>query len=190
MKKILFIFIFLIFTWSCKQEKVTTVNKTEIRKIKQGEEQNKEPTNLESVKSTRNSDYKFSRSEIINTIHFYTENYGKETTSFDFFDNELTPKLYVLAKMICDNKDEELLTEFLEMILASKGSASETPSDIFAVIYLCKPKLIIDYLSTQYSDEYLASQLEFGFENATYKTKNDIKNYDKLKSDIEKLFKK
>jgi len=144
---------------------------------------------LETTYLTYKNGYKFTREEILKTVNFYKENYGKETTSFDFVDYELDPKLYVLAKMVCDNKDEELLKSFLEMVLASKGSASETPSDIFSEVYFCNPDLMIDYLTNKYKDEYLRGQLEFGFENATYGVENETKNYKKLKAEIEKLLK-
>ena len=189
----------MTFIYSCKQKKENIINenKSEIQIQKNSSTVEKKSTEKNEIKLTEkpkaNSEkqtYKFTRAEILKTIKFYGENYGKETTSFDFVDYELDPKLYVLAKMVCDNNDNKLFEEFLKMVLASKGSASETPSDIFAEIYLCKPELMIDYLTNKYPDEYLAGQLEFGFENVSYGMKDEMKNYDKLKTDIEKLFEK
>ncbi len=144
---------------------------------------------LETIYLSYKNGYSFSREDILKTMKFYGENYAKEATGHDFVDNELDPRLYALGEMVCDTKDEELFASFLEMMLASQGSASETPSDVFSTIYFCHPELVLDYLKNKYTDDHLKGQLEFGFMDDTYDAKDDMEGYKELKAGIDGLFK-
>ena len=65
------------------------------------------------------------------------QNYG-----FDFVDTKLNPAIIKVEKLTCENNDSELFDCFLEMILKTKGSADETPSDILGGIFICKPEFV------------------------------------------------
>lgn len=134
--------------------------------------------------------YDYTRDQLISIIEFYSSNYGTSRVSHDYVDNQLNPALYTLAEMFAYDSDEELFELFLEMILKSKGSANETPSDILAYIYICNQDLVLSRLNNQYKNDYLTELLEFGFENSTQGEENFMENYERLKAGIDSLVKK
>ena len=129
------------------------------------------------------------RGQIISLMNEYAENYGKPNYSFDFVDTKLNPAIIKVEKLTCENNDSELFDCFLEMILKTKGSADETPSDILGGIFICKPEFVEKRLTEKYKDDFLINILEFGFGNRTYDRKEEIKNYTELKKRLNRLIK-
>ena len=129
------------------------------------------------------------RKEIISLMNEYAENYGKPIYSFDFVDTKLIPAILKVEKLTCENNDTELFDCFIEMILKTKGSANETPSDILGGIFICKPEFIEKRLTNKYKDKFLINLLEFGFGNRTYDRKEEIENYAELEKRLNQLIK-
>ena len=129
------------------------------------------------------------REEIISLMNEYAENYGKQNYSFDFVDTKLNPAILKVEKLTCEKNDSELFNCFLEMILKTKGSADETPSDILGGIFICKPELVEKLLTEKYKDNFLINILEFGFGNRTYDRKEEIENYAELEKRLNRLIK-
>ena len=129
------------------------------------------------------------REQIISLMNEYAENYGKPNYSFDFVDTKLNPAIIKVEKLTCENNDLELFDCFLEMILKTKGSADETPSDILGGIFICKPEFVEKRLTEKYKDDFLINILEFGFGNRTYGRKEEIKNYTELEKRLNRLIK-
>ncbi|MFC0875772.1 hypothetical protein ACE01N_04215 [Saccharicrinis sp. FJH2] len=127
------------------------------------------------------------REEIISLMNEYGENYGKPNYSFDFIDGKLNPGIIKIEKIICENNDTILFDCFLEMILKTKDSANETPSNILGGIFICNPGLVKNRLTEKYKDEFLINLLEFGFNNRTYDRKEEIKNYAELEKQLNQL---
>ena len=127
------------------------------------------------------------RKEIISLMKEYAENYGKPNYSFDFVDTKLNPAILNVEKLTCEKNDTELFDCFLEMILKTKGSADEKPSDILGGIFICRPELVENRLTEKYKDEFLINILEFGFENRTYDRKKEIENYAELEKRLNLL---
>lgn len=129
------------------------------------------------------------KEEIISLMNEYAENYGKPNYSFDFVDTKLNPTILKIEKLTCENNDTELFDCFVEMILKTKGSADETPSDILGGIFICKPELVEKRLAEKYKDKFLINLLEFGFKNRTYDRKDEIENYTELEKRLNRLIK-
>jgi hypothetical protein len=119
----------------------------------------------------------------------YAENYGKSHYSLDFVYTKLNPAILKVEKLTCENNDSELFDCFLEMILKTKGSADETPSDILGGIFICKPEFVEKRLTEKYKDDFLINILEFGFGNRTYDRKEEIENYAELEKRLNRLIK-
>ena len=129
------------------------------------------------------------REEIVSLMNEYAENYGKPNYSFDFVDTKLNPAILKVERLTCENDDYELFDSFLQMILKTKGSADETPSNILAGVFICKPKFVERQLTEKYKNEFMINILEFGFQNRTYGRKEEIENYAELEKILNRLIK-
>lgn len=127
------------------------------------------------------------RAEIISVMNAYTQNYGKPNYSFAFVDHRLNPALLKIEKLVCENNDSALFDCFIEMVLITKGSANEVPSEVLGGIFICQPEFVEKRLTEKYKDRFLLNLLEFGFGNRTYDRKKEIANYAALEERLKRL---
>ena len=104
----------------------------------------------------------------------------KPNYSYEFVDKRLNPALIKLEKIVCENTDKELFENFLEMIVATYGSANETPDDILGGIFICQSYLVAIELKGKYNNQDLIDALKFGFDNRTFEIKDRTSNYSEL----------
>lgn len=127
------------------------------------------------------------RNEIISIMKEYSANIGKPNYSHEFVDKKLNPALAKLETIICEKNDKELFHYFLDMILATSGSANETPADVLGGIFICKTDLVIAELKGNYKFESLIEDLNFGFGNRTFDVNDRPSNYKELKLRIKEI---
>ena len=65
------------------------------------------------------------KTELIEIMQFYDENYGTDATGFGYNDEVLRPALEKTKDLICETADRELLREYMVMIGNTTGSADE-----------------------------------------------------------------
>lgn len=127
------------------------------------------------------------RTEIISILKEYSENIGKQNYNHEFVDEKLNPSLVKLEEIVCENKDKDLFEYFLNMLIASSGSANETPADVLGGIFICQTDLVEYELKGKYKLDNLLEYLSFGFENRTFQIKNKISNYTELKLRLKEI---
>ena len=90
-----------------------------------------------------------------------------------------------MKKILCKNKDRELLSEFFNVLISIENSANEYPRWILGDVYLCQPDFVISVFKKleKPHQRIIYNDLSFGFENVTYNKK--IPNYSKLKEKLE-----
>jgi hypothetical protein len=127
------------------------------------------------------------RSEIISILKEYSKNVGKPGYQHQYVDDKLNPALFKLEKIVCANNDRELFEHFLDMVVASTGSANETPSDVLGGIFICRTTLVELELKGKYKNSGLIEELSFGFANRTFDAKERTSNYNELKLCLKKI---
>lgn len=127
------------------------------------------------------------RSEIIAILKEYTQHAGKTGYQHRYVDEKLNPILLQLEKKLCEKPDDDVLERFLDMIIASAGSANETPGDVLAGLFICRPDWVARALQGKYKDQGLMEELKFGFANRTFDPKDRPSNYGQLKRRLEKM---
>lgn len=133
------------------------------------------------------SSFAQNRNEIISIMREYSANIGKPNYSHEFVDKKLNPALAKLETIICENNDKELFHYFLDMILATSGSANETPADVLGGIFICQTTLVETELKVNYKVESLIEDLNFGFGNRTFDLNDRPSNYKQLKLRIKEI---
>lgn len=129
------------------------------------------------------------RSEVISILKEYSKNVGKPGYQHKYVDEKLNPALFKLEKIVCEQKDRELLEYFLDMIIASTGSANETPSDVLGGIFICQTTMVEFELKGKYKDQDLIEELNFGFANRTFDVKDRTSDYGELKLRLKEIVK-
>lgn len=84
--------------------------------------------------------------------------------------------------------DEDIVSEFFDILILDSGSADETPSWVLGYIYLDHPDKVIS-LVRKYNNSVINNHLDFGFMNVSYQKENEIENYEFLNNQIQELFK-
>ncbi len=126
------------------------------------------------------------REEIILLMNEYGANHEKSNYDIEFVDAKLNPAILKIENLICEAIDEELFDQFLEMILKTKDSADETPSEVLGGIFICQAAFVEKRLAEKYKDKFLINMLEFGFRNRTYNKKEEIQDF----AELEKILKR
>jgi Trp operon repressor len=129
-----------------------------------------------------------SRDKIIEIMFDYSLNVGKSCNTHNFVDERLNPALDDLEKIVCQNNDRQLLENFLDMMLATSGSANEKPADILAGIFICRTNMVESLLRAKYKNAELLEMLDFGFANLTSGT-DKPENYEELQLRLASLLK-
>jgi len=129
-----------------------------------------------------------SRDKIIELMIDYSLNVGKAGYTHNFVDDRLNPALDDLEKIVCQNNDQQLLEDFLNMMLATTDSANEKPADVLAAIFICRTDMVESLLKTKYKNADILEMLSFGFLNLT--SGNDKpENYQELQLRLASLLK-
>lgn len=127
------------------------------------------------------------RESIVVMLHEYSQNIGKPGFDHNFVDDRLNPALQELEKIVCRDQDQQLFERFLDMMRATSGSANETPADVLAGIFVCRPDMVEFALKGKYNDDYLLEMLDSGFLNITSAEKPA--NYPELQLRLASLLK-
>ena len=115
------------------------------------------------------------------------QNENREAVETYMYD-EYTKALNILEKEYCLNPNEDVLNEFISVLIATKNSAYEVPSLVLGKIYICQPNIVLANITSlsQKNKKYIMDMLYFGFKSATYNKEQETINYielhDKLKS--------
>lgn len=116
------------------------------------------------------------------------EKYQTARKNVEEYDEEYyEPILSEIEKLVCEKNDVKLLNRFLELLLKTSNSASESPSWTLGNIYLCHPELTLSSIKKFQNNPILVNELEFGFKNVTYQKESQIKNYKLLNKYIQDL---
>jgi hypothetical protein len=105
-----------------------------------------------------------------------------------YAEDKVNPALVEMQKIICNNHDIELLSKFIEMLLATKNSADEFPYYILGKIYCCQPEITWNILASTESKtdkKFLMGQLEFVLLYIANECNEKI--FTKLKANIDSL---
>lgn len=126
-------------------------------------------------------------------VKYGTSNYIKtQNILLNYQFGEYTKALTLFSKDYCAKPNKKVLDKFIEILIATEGSAFETPSTTLGEIYVCQSKSIIDKIKdlNKKEQQYIINSLDFGFKNVVYKKENSIKNYKKLYNQLKNLKKK
>ena len=109
----------------------------------------------------------------------YREISGKHNVFHDYqFDLSLKP----FTNYICDSKDKELITQFLDLLLQQSGSADESPDFALGRLFICDPDWTFEQIK---SYKNLMGQLEWGIVNEIYDMPEvDAEKYRKKYNDL------
>jgi anti-sigma factor RsiW len=116
----------------------------------------------------------------------YVESY-RELEKFS--EKIYNPALDSAKNLICANRDDKLLLEFVKVLIATEKSADEAPRWTLGDIYLCQPKMVAAVFKkfSKEQQKIVYDDLSFGFDNVTYKKEHEISNYSQLKKQLESL---
>lgn len=114
-----------------------------------------------------------SREKIAEIMYDYATNIGKPGYGHNYVDDRLNPALDQLQHIVCLNNDRQLLESFLEMMVATTGSANETPADVLAAIFVCQTEMVETLLKSKYKNPDILEMLDFGFKNIMSANKPD-----------------
>lgn len=161
-----------------------------------------------SIKNMSKSEKMELRAEIISVFNKYLElredsrnsnsaSAAKSNKSFkeqqepwdNYHENVFLPILDSLKTIVCADGDRQLLSEFMRVLIATPGSADETPHWVLGDIYLCQPDLVISLFKKldKPQKELIYGRLSWGFSNVTYKKEHRIPNYQQLENRLSRL---
>lgn len=105
-----------------------------------------------------------------------------------FHEEELLPALKKIKFQFCNSEDSLLLNAYVDMLVASRGSASEAPWWTFGEMYICHPDRVGQVIKESDNVHLLVNNLSFGFENVIHHSV-DTSDLDMvlLRNNIEKL---
>lgn len=117
-----------------------------------------------------------------------TQNEKREAVE-TYMYNEYTKALNILEKKYCLNPNNEVLNEFISVLIATENSAYETPSLVLGEIYICQSNNILENVTSlsEKNKKYIINTLDFGFKSATYNKEKEIKNYIELNNKLNSL---
>jgi hypothetical protein len=120
-----------------------------------------------------------------NSANAKTEREKVETYMY----REYTEALNLLEAKYCSEPNENVLDEFISVLIATSNSAYETPSYVLGKLYICQPNLVVNKIHalTPEDKRYIVQTLDWGFQNATYQHEDEIQNYTELLNQLKSL---